>query len=82
VTFNAPGMRDNVQGLSSSQTRGRRGPAAQGLNLRSSGWFSPIAGLGTHIGRVEILEGAARSHSITVFTDYLRGSPDGRRRPF
>ena len=82
VTFNAPGMRDNVQGLSSSQTRGRRGRAAQGLNLRSSGWFSPIAGLGTHIGRVEVLEGAAKGHSITVFIDYLRSGPDHSRRPF
>lgn len=81
VTFNAPGMQNQSKGLSSSQSS--TGKPGKGLNLRTGGSFAPIAALGTHIGEVEIFEGAGSGHSITLFVDYLKqNSKAGGRVPF
>jgi Lipase (class 3) len=81
VTFNAPGMQNQSKGLSSSQSS--TGKPGEGLNLRTGGSFAPIAALGTHIGKVEILEKAGAGHSITLFVDYLKqNSKEGGRVPF
>jgi hypothetical protein len=82
VTFNAPGMRNNCRGLSSSQTGGPAKATGKGLNLRTGGSFAPIAALGVHIGDVEVFERTDPGHGIGIFVDYLRTSRDGRRVPF
>lgn len=83
VTFNAPGMKNQSQGLASSQTAGKSGKGkVEGLNLRTGGSFAPIAGLGVHIGTVEKFELADSGHSVTIFVEYLRKGKDGKRVPF
>jgi hypothetical protein len=82
VTFNAPGMKNQSQGLASSQTAGKAGGKGRGLNLRTGGSFAPIAALGVHIGEVEVFELADPGHSITIFVEYLRAGKDGKRVPF
>lgn len=87
VTFNAPGMLRQANGLSSSQTADTNALKGKlddlGLNLRTGGSFAPIAGLGVHIGKVQVYELADPGHSISIFVDYLRkNSSEGKRVPF
>jgi hypothetical protein len=82
VTFNAPGMKNQSKGLASSQTGGDA-KGGQGLNLRTGGSFAPIAALGEHIGKVEVLADADSGHSITIFVKYLKSNSKlGGKVPF
>ncbi len=87
VTFNAPGMLQQTQGLSSSQVdetmAWKNKLDGLGLNLRTGGSFSPIAALGVHIGKVEVFELADSSHGIGTFIAYFkRDQKNGLRQPF
>jgi len=87
VTFNAPGMLRQTHGLSRFATRGTIRSASDkcldlGINFRSDGWFSPIAGLGYHIGSCEIIKGSGSGHSIAKIVSFLESSPSlAARRP-
>jgi hypothetical protein len=74
VTFNAPGMLRQTHGLSCTQNGLTAALSSKyeslGLNFRSGGAFAPIAALGLHIGKIEVLELADSGHSISTFIDY------------